>query len=129
MGPFNKKYLVLLSSFLLLTLTGCPGKTPPKKQAEEGKAIMQKAVEIIVDQNTEKIGLLSRKYNLELAKTRNILMDYMTFRINSFQGTSEPQKNLQNQVNFLDAMSKKYEVAIDKLASLILDYQSVASKP
>ena len=119
--------LFILVCMLIIAATGCQGKSPFVEKKEEEKTSVQRAAEILVDRNGDKLALLSKKYGLDPAKTRSIIVDYRTF-ILSPSPERYPQQRVHNQLEMLDGLSKKYEVSVDRVASLLLDYENGAEK-
>ena len=134
-----KKLISLLT--LVMLVSGCGTNSNGVKSGEMSKEELDQAtermVEMLVKPDEEQVSLLSLKYSIDETKTSGILTEYALKSKSSYKRalkgliTDDAEKakySLSNDKELtikelIDNLSSKYGVPVDKIASLINDYQ------
>ena len=126
--------IIIVLSVLVCLFLGCSekpkkqDKTPPNEASPELKEML---LESEMESNENKFTLLSIKYGIDQPTTRSIFSDYFLERWDLLFRGMDPKDKPQHKktlstgpdVNWIKALSTKYSIPENKLASMIIDFE------
>jgi hypothetical protein len=126
---FKVTFLIISIVVCIITLNSCSKITEYrelKKREEERQKQEQTAKEtqkILNEMSYRKEAiLLAIKYKIEEDKVFNLLVETKAFSLESIQASLEGRPITKNRLNLL---AEKYNIPIETLASILIDYYSM----